>query len=223
MDPASLAQGNRIQFAGHTGRRYNLKPLTHHSFVGNLPTRWGQFALGIQSFGMKQYSESTVSMAYGRRLRQRLKGGLTVNVYSLSIPGYGSASSVGFSLAWQVDLNDQIQWGTILHNMNGPTIGQAKDPLPQIIVSALSFHPTKTISAQIEWEQDTAFGGQLKAGFSFKPKSWLLIHTGFVTGTGQITAAVGLNFYRFNFNYAMANHPNLGPSHWMGFNLPLGR
>lgn len=223
MDPASLASGNRVQVAGQTGRRFNLKPLTHHIFAGNLPTRWGNFALGIQSFGMKQYGEATVSLAYGKRLKQRLKGGLAVNVYSLSIPDYGAGTAIGISLAWLADLNDHIQWGTILYNINGPKIGTAKDPLPQLIITALSFNPTKRLSAQIEWEQDTAYEGHLKAGFSFKPNDWLLIHTGFVSGTGQVTGAIGLNFYQFNLNYAMANHQNLGPSHWMGFSLPLGR
>ncbi|MEA1880876.1 MAG: hypothetical protein U9N31_00510 [Candidatus Marinimicrobia bacterium] len=223
MDPASLAQGNRIQFAGQTGRRFNLKPLTHQNFVGGLPTRWGHFGFGIQTFGMKQYTESTISIAFGKRLKQRVQGGFAVNMYSLSIPDYGSATSVGISLAWHIDLNGWIQWGTILHNINKPAIGVTKDFLPQIIITALSFHPTKNISTQLEWEQDTIYQGHLKAGFSFKPRKWLMVHTGFVSGTGQVTGAIGLNIYQFNLNYAMANHPNLGPSHWMGFNIPLGK
>ena len=34
MDPASLAMGSKIRFAGQTGRKFNLKPLSHHNFVG---------------------------------------------------------------------------------------------------------------------------------------------------------------------------------------------
>ncbi len=223
MDPASLAMGHQIRFAGQTGQRYNLKPLSHQNFAGEIPSRWGNFALGIQTFGVKQYKESTFSLAYGRRIKQKLLGGVTVNMYSLSIPNYGSATTVGISLAWQVNLNDNIRWGTILHNINGPTIGKSKDPLPQLILSALSFHPTKKISIQIEWEQDTAFAGHLKTGFSFQPKDWLSLHTGFISGTGQVTGAIGVNFHQVNINYAMANHPQLGPSHWMGFSIPLGQ
>ncbi len=68
MDPASLAMGSQIRFAGQIGRRFNLKPLSHHNFVGEIPSRWGNFALGIQTFGVKQYKESTVSLAYGRQI-----------------------------------------------------------------------------------------------------------------------------------------------------------
>jgi len=223
MDPASLAMGSQIRFAGQTGRRFNLKPLSHHNFVGEIPSRWGNFALGIQTFGVKQYKESTVSLAYGRQIKQRFQAGVTINMYSLSIPNYSSATTMGMSLAWQVKLNDNIRWGTILHNINGPNIGKSKDPLPQLILSALSFHPTKKISVQIEWEQDTAFEGQLKSGFRFLPKDWLSIHTGFVSGTGQVTGAIGINLLQVNINYAMANHPHLGQSHWVGFTMPLGR
>jgi hypothetical protein len=111
MDPASLAMGSKIRFAGQTGRKFNLKPLSHHNFVGEIPSRFGNFALGIQTFGIKQYKESTVSLAYGRRIKQRLRGGVTVNMYSLSIPNYGSATTMGISLAWQVNLNNNIRWG----------------------------------------------------------------------------------------------------------------
>ena len=223
MDPSSLAMGNRIRFAGQTGRRFNLKPLSHQSFVGGIPSRWGSFATGIQTFGIKQYKESTISIAFGRQIKKGFNGGVAINAYSLSIPNYGSASTFGISLAWQVNLNDNIQWGTILHNMNGPTIGKSEDSLPQLILTALSFHPTKRISVQIEWEQDTVFEGQLKSGFSFQPKTWLTLHSGFVSGTGQVTGAIGVHFYKVNINYAMANHPHLGPSHWMGFTIPLGK
>ena len=187
MDPASLPRGNKLKFAGQIGRKFNLKPLSHHSFAGGLATRWGHLGMGIQSFGMKQYAESTISIMLGKQLKQYLSGGLAVNIYSLSVSDYGSAASVGISLAWHVDLNDRIQWGTILHNINKPTVGAAKDALPQLIVTALSFNPTKNISAQLEWEQDTIYKGQLKAGFSFTPGKWVTIHTGFVSGTGQAT------------------------------------
>jgi len=73
MDPASLTMGSKIRFAGQTGRKFNLKPLSHHNFVGEIPSRFGNFALGIQTFGVKQYKESTVSLAYGRRIKQRLR------------------------------------------------------------------------------------------------------------------------------------------------------
>ena len=68
MDPASLAMGSKIRFAGQIGRKFNLKPLSHHNFVGEIPSCFGNFALGIQTFGVKQYKESTVSLAYGRRI-----------------------------------------------------------------------------------------------------------------------------------------------------------
>ena len=54
MDPASLAMVRKIRFADQTGRKFNLKPLSHHNFVGEILSRFGNFALGIQTFGVKQ-------------------------------------------------------------------------------------------------------------------------------------------------------------------------
>ena len=111
MDPASLAMVSKICFADQTGQKFNLKPLSHHNFAGEIPNRFGNFALGIQTFGIKQYKESTVSFAYGRRIKQRLRGGVNVNIYFLSITNYGSATTMGISLAWQINLNNNIRWG----------------------------------------------------------------------------------------------------------------
>ena len=54
MDPASLAMVSKICFADQTGQKFNLKLLSHHNFVGKIPSRFENFALGIQTFGVKQ-------------------------------------------------------------------------------------------------------------------------------------------------------------------------
>ena len=100
MDPASLAMVSKIRFVDQTGRKFNLKLLSHHNFVGEIPICFGNFALGIQTFGIKQYKESTVPFAYGRRIKQRLRVGVNVNIYFLSTPNYGSATTMGISLSW---------------------------------------------------------------------------------------------------------------------------
>ncbi len=223
MDPASLSNQNNLQVSILSGQKFNLRQLTHHSAAAAFPVKGHGMSVGLQSFGTKQYRESVFSFGYGYNIKDRMGVGIAANYYALSIPGYGADQSFGTTLSWHIQVTNQIKWGTILHNFNKPTIGQSQNALPQLIVSTIIFQPIRPVAILLEWEQDTEFSKQVKAGFSVQPISWLHIQTGYISGTGQITGAVGLRLYSININYALANHPELGPSHWMEFHLPFGR
>jgi len=223
MDPASSANQNNLQVSILSGQKFNLRQLTHHSVAAAFPIKGNGMAIGLRSFGTKQYRESIFSMGYGHKIKNRMSIGISTNLYALSIPGYGAAQSLGTSLSWHIQVTNQIKWGTILHNINGPTIGQSNDALPQLIISTIVFQPIRPVTVLLEWEQDTDYSSQIKSGFSIQPKPWLQIQTGYISNTGQMTGAIGLKFYSININYALANHPELGPSHWMEFHFPFRR
>jgi hypothetical protein len=209
MDPASSANQNNLQVSLLSGKKFNLRQLTHHSVAAAFP---------IKGHGMAIFS-----MGYGHKIKNRMSIGISTNLYALSIPGYGAAQTLGTTLSWHIQVTNQIKWGTILHNINSPTIGQSNDPLPQLIISTIVFQPIRTVTVLLEGEQDTDYSSQIKVGFSIQPKSYLRIQTGYISSTGQMTGAIGLKFYSININYALANHPELGPSHWMEFHFPFRR
>lgn len=221
QDPASLAVINSNGFSFNGGVLFGMKHLGHEAGNLVLPFKVGTLGLGFSTFGNRLYSESQIIVGWGRLIHHRVRLGVGINYYSLSIRDYGSASSVGVTMAWHFQLGPKIFWGGILRNLNSPTIGIQKEALPQTIVSGLYFPLSESLSAQIEWEQDTFYDGGFKFGVRLKPLSWLALATGYAAG--RMTTGIGLQLKYVLFDYAFATHPQLGYSQWVGISIPLRR
>ncbi len=223
VDPASLSTGLAGGFAFQGGYQFGLRALKHWSGISVFHTRLSPMGIGVTSFGNPAYSETTVGVYTAQPWGERIRWGVEANLYSLSIRNYGSDAAVGLTLAWHIQLSPEVVWGTILRNVNSPSIGLKHDPLPQNIISGFSIKIQPELHVQLEWEQDTAYKGELKYGLLYKFRPWLFLTSGFCNRTGQFTAAMNFQFSYLDISYAIVTHPKLGISQWVGIAVPLAQ
>lgn len=221
LDPASLATLTGRGLAFQSGEAFGLKSLKHQCGVAVFKTGWLPIGVGVSSLGNKVYSEMSLGIFTGREFSRRFRWGIEANLYSLSIKNYGSDTALGIALAWHFNLSSAVEWGTILNNVNSPEIGVGSEPLPQTIISGLLFRIDPDLNVQVEWEQDTAYKGEIKYGIFYRFRPWLSLSAGFCDRTGQWTTAVKFRLPYFNVSYALSTHPNLGNSQWVGIAVPL--
>jgi hypothetical protein len=221
VDPASLPAGRSGGFAFQGGYQFGLRALKHWSGISVFHTRLAPIGIGITSFGNPAYSETTVGLYSGYSWGERIRWGVEANLYTLSIRDYGSDAVVGFTVAWHVRLFPQVEWGTILRNVNTPGIGLNADPLPQNIISGFLIEIQPNLNVQLEWEQDTAYKGEMKYGVFYQFRPWLSLTSGFCNRTGQFTAAMNFQISHLSISYAIVTHPQLGNSQWVGIAVPL--
>lgn len=219
-DPASLVFNKKPGLSFLTGKIFNLKQLQRQTVKSAFPLKNGTLGLDISVFGNGKYSESQISLGWGGYIQRRISLGVVIHSYSLSVQKYGNASTLGISLAAHFQLSPELDWGLLLKNLNQPKIGKAGEILPQLIITAIHFSPAPALAAQIEWEQDTMYRGIFKFGFEVKPKPWLFLRGGYVSG--QLTAGIGWRLNYVLFDYAFVTHPHLGNTQWIGFGFPLG-
>ena len=220
-DPASVTAFRKRNVAISSGKRFGLNLLRHHSTAIAQPFKKGFIAVGASFLGNKLYGETIWCLALGRKLSDKLNIGMGLMAYDLQIKNYGGASSLGVNIGWRLELNETLKWRGIWRNINGPTIGQSKDVIPQVIVSALVYNPTPKAKVVIEWEQDTLFESRLKFGGGFKLLPWVVIHTGHASSPDQTTAGVEIFYKHLNINYAVSSHSHLDLSHWFGVGLTI--
>lgn len=221
LDPASLTSSPGNGFAFQGGRQFGLRALQHQSGVGILQTKLIPLGFGFTSFGNRSYSEVSFGFFTAHQLGEKIQWGIEANLYSLAIRNYGSDAALGLTVAWHMKLFPQVEWGTILRNITNPTIGREVEPLPQIIISGFLLEAHRNLNIQVEWEQDTAYKGELKYGVLFKLKPWFSVSTGFRNRTGQFSAALELQLNYLSLSYATVTHPQLGISQWIGIAVPL--
>jgi hypothetical protein len=171
--------------------------------------------------GNQLYKETTFSTSTSRKIKNVLTVGLLFNVYQLTIKNYGNTTSFGISSSLTYNINPDINWSLLYHNLNTPRIGISKEYLPQVIATGFTYSPSDHLLSMVEVEKDLQFEPRFKFGVLFKPLKQVQVSTGFINHPTQITGAFLITLFNQEVSYAFATHPHLSLSHTIGFHFIL--
>ena len=148
--------------------------------------------------------------------------GGTVHYYHLSIERYGSAQTFGVDLGLLARLSDQIQWGFAAFNVNAPTIGRAKEELPQVYVTGLAYSPVPAGAITVDIEKDIRFPAELHLGVEYKLLDLVALRAGTTSDPSVLSAGLGIHYSFVQLDYAFTDHAELGATHQVSLSLYLG-
>jgi hypothetical protein len=222
-NPSSLASILRRTVSLHySPEPFGLKELAHWAFSYVEPTGIGAFALSGSRFGFELYHEVTFTTSFSRPIVDRLLVGLNLNYYSLTIQNYGSGKTFGVDLGMLVTLSDQLRWGFATFNINAPVIGQAKERLPQIFSTGISYQPTGDATIALDLVKDIRYQTEVDIGFEYKLVNILALRGGTSSDPSVLNAGIGIHYSIVQLDYAFSNHPNLGNTHQASLSIVLG-
>ena len=202
-------------------RPFGLKELTYFSFVGVLPTSIGTFAAGINEFGNEIYQEQATVLNYSRSLNETISLGFNFQYMKLHIKGYGSDFSLGLDFGFLIKLNSKLNWGFFTTNINRVTLGESNDQLPQTFVTGVSYNPLKNLTLNFDLYEELPFPIELRGGIEYLIFNKLALRTGFITETEEFCFGLGFISNKFNCDYAVNTHPDLGLTHQFSLQLAL--
>ena len=217
---ASLDQRSLSIF--YSPQPFDLKELARGSFSFVEPMSFGVFSLSGSRFGFELYREVTASVSFGRRLTDQLQVGVSVNYYSLAIQNYGSAAAFGIDAGILVHVADDVRWGVAALNMNAPTIGEAKERLPQVFSMGVGYSPIPEATISAELEKDIRYPTELHLGVEYTMFEALSVRGGVTGEPSTLNAGLGIRYSLFQLDYAFSEHPDLGMSHQLSLSLFLG-
>ena len=203
-------------------QQFGLKELARGSFSYVEPTSLGTFSLSGQRFGFELYREVTVSASFGRSISDAVHVGLNLTYNSLSIQNYGSAGTVGLDLGALIQITDQVWWGVAAFNVNAPTIGQAKERLPQVFASGLTYAPISDGRISVALMKDVRFPTELKLGVEYTIISGVDLRGGMSGEPSTLNAGLGLRYGFVQLDYAFSEHSDLGAGHQISISFALG-
>ncbi len=201
---------------------FGLNELAHGSFSYVEPTSIGAFAASGSRYGFELYREIDLQASYGVGLNDRFSMGVTVHYYHLSIARYGSAHSWGIDVGLLAQISDEIKWGFAALNVNAPTIGAAREKLPQVYVTGLAYSPIPEASLLVDIEKDVRYPTELHAGVEYVILDLLSLRAGTVSDPSVLSAGVGIRYWIVQLDYAFTSHSELGATHQMSLSLYLG-
>jgi hypothetical protein len=214
FNPAGLAQlrGDEIA-AFYSPQPFGMIELSLASFALAHPTSFGEVGLSVNRFGFDLYREVSGILSYANSYRDVFSFGINLTYNSLAIKNYGSASAIGVDVGILATVTRGLHWGFFAANVNAPSIGQAKERLPQIYASGLSFSPADGLLLGLDVIKDIRYPALLRAGLEYRLVDPVSLRVGVGNNPTKFSSGLGIHFSFVHFDYAMTTHPDLGLSH----------
>jgi len=208
---ASLAQLKNAAIAVYGERRFLLSELNNYTAAFGVPTRSGNFGLKAGYFGFRDYNETQLGLAYGRKLGDKVDLGVQFNYNGIRIAGYGNDAAISFELGTILHLTEKLHAGIHINNPVGGKFGKdQQEKLSSVYTAGIGYEASDKlfVSTEIIKEEDQAIN--INAGLQYKFLSQLLTRIGLSTATSTGWMGVGLSWKSFRIDVTTAYHPQLG-------------
>jgi len=181
---------------------YFIKELGTSSFAFVQPTKYGNFGLGINYYGLKKFNYFQAGIAYAYQFSSKFAVGMKVNYLSLQQEAYyGNA----FTIAGEIGLIARpIQNLSIAAHISNPTFSRFNGELvlPTFERVGLSYRFSGKLIVDLEQKSDFEFN-VIRIGAEYQPIDLLTLRCG-VESTSSAFGGLGLNVGVWQLNLAVA-------------------
>jgi hypothetical protein len=192
--------------------QFGLTELRYGAVAAATPVGNCTLGVGVRSYGFELYRECTGSLASAFSY-STLSFGITLNCHTASIRNYGSAATIGIDVGVKATLADRFCWGIAAKNINSPTIGVSHEQLPQVFTSGILYHPTGDVNLVVDYELEPGYDPSPRFGFEYWIVPQLALRAGMSDQPTRYAAGMGVKISRFQVDYAMSDHQELGWTH----------
>lgn len=204
---------HRFLSASYSPQPFGLKELSYGAFSFVEPTSIGGFCVSGSRFGFELYREVTVSASFATTITDGFSAGANVNYYSLAIENYGSASTFGVDVGGLLAISDDVRWGFSALNLNVPAIGAAKERLPQVFATGVSYSPFEAGTVAVDLVKDIRYPMEFMIGIEYAVIEPVRLRTGTSVEPSLLNAGIGIAFSFIQLDYGFSSHTELGLTH----------
>lgn len=221
-NPASLTDLNFIQ-AGifYSPAPYGLSELSTAFAAVSIPAWSGTTAAGFSVYGFELYRESSISAGYSNKVLENFSAGITAVYRNVSIKNYGSANAFILNAGFSAAVSGAISFGMFALNVTRSSIGSEGNQIPTVFCLggtylAGDFNINAAVEKEISSDPAFLFGAEIK------PLEFIELRLGVRTFPSNFSAGIGIEYARFQFEYAVYTHTDLGLTHQAGLIFTFG-
>ena len=172
-------------------------------------------SVGFNIFGETDYyQESKVSFAFGYKIQDYLSLGASIKYMRVSFPSpYSDFSAIGFDSGVLFRIQDKVQIGVAVKNLNKPEMIKGSDDVPRVWNMGIAFFPFEDIILTTDFAKESGFDPQLKFGQEITISENLTLRFGINTEPVRYSVGTGFNWEIMKIDYAFLSHPILAQTH----------
>ena len=198
---------------------FGIKELANGNIVFLEPSSFGNFGIGISTFGFDLYKENQFRLGYSNKIVENLYFGFAAYYHSVSIKRYGSSNQINISLGSIFILSERLSLGFSLQNPLRFPNSQIK--LPLIYNLGISYEPLEKSSLNFSITKEINFPLSVHFGVEYPIIDILYLRIGTQTEPNLYAGGLGISYSVLTFNYAVNSHPELGLSHQLDLIIQL--
>ncbi len=216
-NPAGLNNSENNIIAGYSSLFGNdFQILNTIALSMKLPRKFGTIGIGLQSMDVDYQdvnlmSEKIYSLAHSfnilHDIHSNLDIGYTLNMYHLSIEGFGEQPAFGINLGALATVHQRTQIGFTFTNLNNPAVGEdnAHD-LPQKMAMGISYHPYTDVITSFEIKK--TFNGitEVHAGNEVKVMEILYLRCGVRSNPTSYSMGARFDMHNILVDYGFNTH-----------------
>ncbi|MCB0704557.1 MAG: hypothetical protein KDC34_04580 [Saprospiraceae bacterium] len=190
LQPAALTGVDRWAIALSGTQYFWLPEVRTGNLQYVLPTRAGNFGLQVQYYGFEAYNETSLGLAYARKLTEKFSLGGRFIYLNTRVPETGSGGLVTFDLGMIYKLNADWQLGMSLYN---PAL-QEKLPgeyLPTTLRLGAAHRLGKQATLAAELEKTLAYQLRGRVGLEYLPVEQVRIVAGVQSNPATFSLGLG--------------------------------
>ncbi len=206
-----LAVTKHLSAAVYGEQRFMLQGNRYCAAAITMPLKTSGIGMVMDYGGNRNYNESSIGFAYGKKLGPALDVGLQFNYYMIHIAGYGNASVINVAGGLLLHFSEKLYGGIQVTNpMPGSFSKRREEKLKRVYKMGLGYESSDLffVSGNIVKEEDRTVNVELVARYHFMDRFFL--QTGFVSGNAVLVFSVGTTVKKFRLFVTVSNHPQLG-------------
>lgn len=196
----------------YTPCQFGLSELSLTAAALGVSTGFGAFGFAARRYGFDLYREVSYTVSYANKV-SGVAVGANLNYHTVAIQNYGSSGTIGIDVGTLLRISNRVQWGIAAKNINSPTIGVSREPLPQTFTAGVAYLPAARVSLTLDYVKETGWDPSLKGGFECWIIDAVALRMGVSNEPSEYAGGIGIKYRNFQVDYAFSMHQELGMTH----------
>lgn len=203
---------------GYT-RLYGVNGLDELNIGAVLPSKVGHFGMQVQHFGIEDLSETTMGVAYGRKIFDKLNIGVAFSMHSINTRSFGQRYTVSGTIGLSYIINKWLSLGVYGENPAPIKLNEV-DYLPSRFAVGLVYKPSTQVDIHIETYKSSRLSPELRIAVLYRVHKYLGLYVGSNIVRDSMSAGMHLDYRRLRFiaGYTYNNHLGHTPSLSLQYN-----
>lgn len=209
-NPASLAFTRKFSAGVYGERRFLLAELGVCHMAAAMPIGSGAMGTHVRYAGFSGYQETSLGIAYSRRLGEKAAVGLQFNHVNFRVPGLVRDAAVFAELGALLRVAPKLIIGLHVQNPAGGLFAKTEARLPSTFKLGMGFDASEKFHINAELLKESDLPVALLAAFQYQFHQRFFIRAGINTAVGSGFAGFGLAWSGLRVDVTGSLHPQLG-------------